>query len=153
MELKEYFETAKGTGVLATADLNGKVDVAIYRHPYVMEDGTVAFIMADHLSHENLQSNPQVAYLFVEAGGGYKGKRLYLTKVKEETDPQRIAALRRRTTPASCHPSEREQRFLVHFRLDRVRPLVGNEPESNRLPRVRVVTASSPRGTFGASVR
>jgi len=129
MELKEYFETAKGTGVLATADSSGKVDVAIYGRPHVMEDATVAFIMADHLSHENLQSNPYAAYLFVEAGGGYKGKRLYLTKVKEETDPQRIAALRRRTTPAGCHPSEGEQRFLVHFRLDRVRPLVGNEPE------------------------
>lgn len=129
MELKEYFETVKGTGVLATADSSGKVDVAIYGRPHVMEDGTVAFIMADHLSHENLQSNRQAAYLFVEAGEGYEGKRLYLTKVKEEADPQRIAALRRRTTPASCHPSEGEQRFLVHFRLGRVRPLVGDEPE------------------------
>jgi hypothetical protein len=129
MELKEYFETVKGTGVLATADSNGRVDVAIYGRPHVMEDGTVAFIMADHLSHENLQSNPYAAYLFVEAGEGYKGKRLYLTKVTEETNPQRIAALRRRTTPAGCRPSEGEQRFLVHFRLDRVRPLVGDEPE------------------------
>jgi hypothetical protein len=130
MDLKEYFETAKGTGVLATADANGKVDVAIYARPHVLEDGGIAFIMADHLSHENLQSNPHAAYLFVEAGKGYEGKRLYLTKVNEETDAERIAALRRRTTPERCDPSEGEQRFLVHFRLDRVRPLVGDEPRS-----------------------
>lgn len=129
MDLKEYFETVKGTGVLATADANGKVDVAIYARPHVMEDGAVAFIMADHLSHENLQSNPYAAYLFIEPGGGYEGKRLYLTKVKEETDPERIAALRRRATPGGYDPSEGERRFLVHFRLDRVRPLVGDEAE------------------------
>jgi hypothetical protein len=129
MELKEYFETVKGTGVLATADSNRKVDVAIYGRPHVMENGTVAFITADQLSHENLRSNPYAAYIFVEAGEGYKGKRLYLTKVKEETDPRRIAALRRRPMPAGCHSSDGDQRFLVHFRLDRVRPLVGDEPE------------------------
>jgi len=28
--------------------------------------------------------NPHAAYLFVEEGHGYKGKRLYLTKIKEE---------------------------------------------------------------------
>lgn len=127
MDLKEYFETVKGTGVLATADSNGKVDVAIYGRPHVMEDGTVAFIMADHLSHENLQSNPHAAYLFIEAGGGYQGRRMYLTKVKEETDPERIAALRRRPAPGGYHPSEGEQRFLVHFRLEQVRPLVGDD--------------------------
>jgi hypothetical protein len=129
MDLKQYFETVKGTGVLATADSKGNVDVAIYARPHVMEEGDIAFIMADHLSHENLQSNPHAAFLFIEAGEGYKGTRLYLTKVKEETDPERIAALRRRPAPGGYHPSEGERRFLVHFRLDRVRPLVGDEAE------------------------
>lgn len=35
-------------------------------------------------THHNLQSNPHAAYLFVEEGHGYKGKRLYLTKIEEE---------------------------------------------------------------------
>lgn len=33
MGLRDYFENAKGTGVLATADADGKVDVAIYSRP------------------------------------------------------------------------------------------------------------------------
>lgn len=129
MDLKEYFDTVKGTGVLATADSDGNVDAAIYARPHVMDDGTLAFIMAGHLSHENLQSNPHAAYLYIEAGEGYKGKRLYLTKVKEETDAERIAALRRRATPGGYDSSEGKQRFLVHFRLDRIRPLVGDQAE------------------------
>ena len=47
MELKEYFESAKGVGILATADSKGHVDVAVYSRPHFMEDGSLAFIMRD----------------------------------------------------------------------------------------------------------
>jgi hypothetical protein len=80
MELKEYFEKVKGMGVLATSDSEGKVDVAIYAKPHFMDDGTIALIMADKLSHHNLESNGHAAYLFKEEGPGYKGVRLFLTK-------------------------------------------------------------------------
>jgi hypothetical protein len=85
--------------------------------------------MADRLSHANLQSNPHAAYLFVEAGQGYKGRRLYLTKIAENTDPQKIDALRRRPLPAECGV-DGQSRYLVHFHVDRVRPLVGDGPEA-----------------------
>ena len=35
---------------------------------------------------------------FIEAGQGYQGKRLYLRKVSEEKETDRLYALRRRTT-------------------------------------------------------
>ena len=44
MTRRDYFETASGTGVLATADAGGKVDAAIYSTSHVLDDGTVAFI-------------------------------------------------------------------------------------------------------------
>jgi len=129
MTLSEYFEKTKGTGILATADSTGQVDTAVYARPHFVDEQTVAFIMADRLSHKNLQSNAHAAYLFVEHGEGYKGRRLHLTKLDEETDPQKIQALRRRPLPAECG-FERESRFLVHFRIDRVRPLVGDGSEA-----------------------
>lgn len=129
MALAEYFESAKGMGVLATANASGEVDAALYSRPHFIDERTIAFIMADRLSHQNLQSNPHATYLFVERGEGYKGKRLYLTKVVEETDPQKIQAIRRRPLPTECGV-ESESRFLVHFRVDRVRPLVGDTPEA-----------------------
>ena len=76
MDLKAYFESTKGHGVLATADASGRVNLAIFARPHVMEDNSVAFIMPHRLTHSNLQSNPQAAYLFLEAGPGYKGARL-----------------------------------------------------------------------------
>jgi hypothetical protein len=129
MTLSEYFEAAKGIGVLATANASGEVDGAIYARPHFLDEQTLAFIMADRLSHRNLQSNPRAAYLFIEHGGGYKGKRLHLTKVAEDTDPEKIRAIRRRPLPAECGVKA-ESRYLVTFRVDRVRPLVGDGQET-----------------------
>jgi hypothetical protein len=126
MGIQEYFEATKGFGVLATASADGAVDQAVYARPHVVDDETVAFIMADRLSHRNLQSNPHAAYLFREGAAGYAGKRLHLTKVSEETDQEKIHALRRRKTPVACEPGEGEVRYLVTFHVDRVRPLVGD---------------------------
>jgi hypothetical protein len=121
MELKDYFESTKGVGVLATADADGKVDAAIYARPHFMEDGTLAVIMRDRLTHHNLQSNPHAAFLFIEDGPGYKGKRLFLTKLREEQDSELLHSLRRRQYPND----KAEAKFLVFFKLDKELPLVG----------------------------
>ena len=39
MELSRYFEQAKGIGVLATADAQGKVNSAIYARPHFLDEG------------------------------------------------------------------------------------------------------------------
>jgi Pyridoxamine 5'-phosphate oxidase len=99
MDLRTYFDKAKGHGVLATSDDQGRVNMAIFSRPHVFDDQTIAFIMPQRLTHSNLQSRPHAAYLFVEDGPGYKGKRLYLTKIKEEQDTELLHSLRRRTYP------------------------------------------------------
>ena len=122
MTLKEYFETNKGLGVLSTADSEGKVDAAIYSRPHFIEDGTMALIMRDRLSHTNLQSNPHAMYLFKEDGPGYKGKRLFITKLKEEKNTELLESLRRRKDAYE----DGEDRFLVYFKVDKEVPLVGD---------------------------
>ena len=87
MKLIEYFDRKRGLGVLSTADGDGKVDAYIYARPYFIQDGTLAFIMRDPLSHHKLQSNPYATYLFKEEGTGYSGKRLFLTRAREEKIP------------------------------------------------------------------
>ena len=124
MDLKAYFEEAKGHGVLATADASGRVNAAIFGRPHVMEDNSVAFIMPHRLTHNHLQSNPKAAYLFLETGPGYKGKRLYLTKIREEQDTDLLYSLRRRTYSAEKEKQE-GPRFLVFFQVDQVLPVVG----------------------------
>jgi len=125
MELADYFESVSGIGILATADADGRPNVALYARPHVMTDGTVVFLMADKKSHANIAENPHAAYIFVETGAaGYHGKRLYLTKVAEKQDSPRADELRRHDHHEPSH-SRGVSTFLVTFRLDSVAPLTG----------------------------
>ena len=123
MSLAEYFENVEGIGILGTADAAGKVDLALYARPHVIDENTVAFIMGDHLSHDNLSSNAHAAYLFVERGETYNGLRMYLTRTHEETDPKKIEAMRRKSRGEQDYTGS--PRFLVQFQVDEVRRLVG----------------------------
>ena len=61
MNLKDYFENTKGVGVLATADADGKVNVAVYARPHFLDpedDDSPTFIMNERLSYANVQANP-----------------------------------------------------------------------------------------------
>jgi pyridoxine/pyridoxamine 5'-phosphate oxidase len=125
MKIREYFKTAKGRGVLATADSSGKVDVAIYALPHVIDEGTIAFIMTDKLTHQNLQSNSHAAYLFTEEEEEFKGVRLFLTKIREEKDSEKLEQIRRKE-----YPNLKGKEFLVYFKVEKVVPLIGPGAES-----------------------
>ena len=127
MKLSEYFENAKGVGVLATTDAAGQVNQAIYAKPFFLnkdDDQTCSFVMANRLTHDNVLHNPSAAYLFIEQGEGYAGKRLSLMVLEEETTPEKIKQLRRCT---ALGISEEDSKYLVHFHIEGVRPLLGNE--------------------------
>jgi hypothetical protein len=124
MDLAHYFETMKGKGVLATADDQGHVNVAVYGRPHVVDEDTIAFIMPDRLTHHNLQSNTHAAYLFIEEGPGYKGIRLFLSRVREEEDSELLRSIRRRTYTTEKE-GEETTRYLVFFEVDKILPLIG----------------------------
>lgn len=122
MTIKDYFSSTKGKGVLSTSDSSGNVDSAVYSRPHFMEDGTLAFIMHDRLTHANLTSNPKAVYLFIEDGKGYKGKRLFLNKLREEENSPLIEEIQRRYY--DLEPGEK--RYLVFFEISKELPLVGS---------------------------
>ncbi len=123
-DLKSYFENTEGTGILATSDAEGNVNAAIYARPHILEDGNLAMIMRGRLTRQNLLENPRAAYLFIEQGPGYKGCRLYLKRISEEKDIEKIKSLKRRCPTTDSDPDNNEL-FLVTFRLDKTLPLIG----------------------------
>ena len=122
--LAKYFENNKGLGVLSTASADGAVDSAIYARPHVIDDTTVAFVMRHRQTHANLQSNPRACYLFVQQGPGYVGRRLHLTLLREEKDHALVETMRRRR---KTHVEDADPASVVYFRIDQIRPLVGDE--------------------------
>jgi hypothetical protein len=126
MDLQEYFKDSKGHGILATADAQGLVNVAVYASPHIMDSQTIAFIMPDRLTHHNLQSNGSAAYMFMEEGKGYKGVRLFLTKLREEKDSELLKSIRRKEY--ALEKGEEDPRFLVFFKVDKVLSIIGAKP-------------------------
>ena len=127
MELKQYFASVKGTGILSTADDKGIVNAAVYATPHTMEDGLIAFIMRERKTYANISLNPSACYVFIEAGK-LTGTRLYLTKVKEEQDSELLFSLRRRHKAA--HSEKEGPLHLVYFSVDNILPLVGTGEEA-----------------------
>ena len=126
MHMQEYFENRQGVGVLSTADSDGKVDAAIYAKPHVLEDGTIAFIMRDRLTHKNIKANPHAVYLFIENAGGYKGIRLFLKKVREDDDAELIKRMTRRCLTAE-EDAAKGPKFLVYFEVEKILNLIGGD--------------------------
>jgi hypothetical protein len=124
MKLSEYFEKREGVGVLATADADGNVNAALYGRPHFFDDETLAFIAAEKLTHANLQSNPHAVYLFKEMDR-YEGRRLYLTKIREEKDSPLIEEIRRKKYPEVEGKYKTGPQYLIYFHLDKVLPLIG----------------------------
>ncbi len=126
MDLYEYFKNKEGIGVLATSDSDGVVDMAVYAKPEIVNDSMIAFVMKERLSHQNLKTNPHAAYMFIEKDGEYTGKRLYLTKVREETNTHIVEEYIKRQ-PYIAEPEDDSNKYIVYFQVDNIWPLIGDE--------------------------
>lgn len=126
MNLSDYFENTDGTGILATCDPDHDVDQAIYSKPFVVDETTVAFVMKERLSHQNLQRHLKACYLFLEKGADYQGVRLYLTVQREEKNRSLIEVLREKQ-PCIYPKEDDSDKFLVFFEVNRTRSLVGDD--------------------------
>ena len=73
--------------------------------------------MAARLTHDNVGHNPSAAYLFLENGEGFAGKRLSLIVGNEEVDAEKIKAIRRRY---NLPIGEEDCQYLVHFHIEGV---------------------------------
>lgn len=122
MKLSEYFADKTGLGVISTADKNGVVNSAVYAKPHTLDNGNLAFIMRDRLTHANIKENPYANFLFIEHDHGFHGIRLQLEMVDEITDPELIEMLSRRATG-----DEAEERFLVSFKVLKTLELIGGK--------------------------
>jgi hypothetical protein len=124
MKLGDYLESKKGIGILSTADSEGKLTTAIYSKPHVLEDSTIAFIMRERLSYNNLQTNPHAAFMFIEESATYQGIRLFLKKIREENNPDLIKQMtRRHLTPEE--DKQKGPKHLVLFTIEKILPLIG----------------------------
>jgi len=124
MKLSNYFDKVKGFGTLSTADSKGNVNASAISKPFVVDEGTVAFVMTNNLTHRNLRSNPRAAYFFIEKSEKYDGVRLHLTRIRESRDMAAIEEIRKKRYPIFSTKYSQASKYAVYFNVDKVLPLV-----------------------------
>ena len=99
--------------------------MAVYAKPVVVDPSTIALVMKERLSHRNLQKHLKACYMFIENGPAGKGIRLSLSMQREDKNRSLVEKLRQQQ-PCMFPKEDDSDKFLVIFRVDRVRPLVGD---------------------------
>ncbi len=124
MDIKKYFATHEGTGVMATSDRSGNVNMAVYARPHVFDDLTVGFIMRNRLTRKNLLENDHAGYLFRERGESHSGVRMKLRLLSESTDHELLATSRKPGYDKG-READGEARFLATFAIEKCYALIG----------------------------
>lgn len=126
MDLYNFFENNKGTGVLSTANVDGEVNSAIYARPHIKDDFAL-FICLQRKTLENLMQNPNAHYLFRVDGAGYEGIRLGLLLQEIREDEDEIKKLRRR------HLTSEQKEYVLVFKITKTQPLIGSSFQEESL--------------------
>ena len=75
-KLMEYFNKQPRIGTLSTAGKDGKVDVAYFGSPRMIDEKTIIMAVRKNQTFANLQENPNAAFMIMEqasAPPGWKG--------------------------------------------------------------------------------
>jgi hypothetical protein len=84
-KLMDYFNKRPRLGTLSTASKDGRVDVAYFSSPRMVDENTVTMVLYKDRTLANLQENPHAVFMIMEPGktfSEWKGVRVYL-KMKE----------------------------------------------------------------------
>ena len=123
MKLSELFKEA-GRGVIATSNMQGEVNVAVYATPHVVDDSTLAWGMTEGRTYNNIMENPLAAYLFMYAGAGYTGARLGLKLKGIENSGEMLDVIKARTLEIVGAGAAEAVKHVAYFTVVEIRPLI-----------------------------
>jgi hypothetical protein len=123
MTLSELFKEA-GRGVIATSNMQGEVNVAVYAAPHVVDDETLAWGMTEGRTYHNVMENPGAAYLYMYAGAGFSGARLGLKLKGIENSGEMLDAVKARTRHIVSPGAAAAITHVAYFTVVEVRPLI-----------------------------
>jgi hypothetical protein len=126
-KLMEYFNKNPRIGTLSTSGKGGKVDVACFGSPRMIDEKTVVISTAKNRTFANLQENPNAVYMIIEPGKtvlDWKGVRVYLKMKEFATSGEMLDAIRSQTAKFVGEEAAKMIYAAVTFEVGEVRPVV-----------------------------
>jgi hypothetical protein len=126
-KLVEYFNKQPRMGCLSTSGKDGKVDVACYGSPRMVDDQTVVVALRKNRTFGNLQENPNAVFMIMEPGKTsleWKGIRVYLKMKGYETSGENLERARVHAAKAAGEEAAKALHAVVTFAVEEVRPII-----------------------------
>ncbi len=123
-QLKEMFQE-NGIGIMASSDADGWVNMAIYSPPIITAEGLLVFGATERLTYKNIKENPRAMFMFVCPDKGWKGARIRLSLVKDETSGPMLEKVRERFKEMGYYYLASEICHALYFKIEEIRPIKG----------------------------
>jgi len=123
----EYFNKQPRIGTLSTSSKDGKVDVAVYGSPHMVDEKTVVMALGKNRTLANLQENPNAVFMIMEPGQSimdWKGIRVYLKMRSCDTSGKELDTLRGEIARVAGEEAAQMIHAAVAFDVGEIRPLI-----------------------------
>ena len=126
-KLMEYFNKQPRLGVISTSSKDGKVDSAVVGSPQMIDEKTVIVALGQGRTFENLQENPNAAYLIMEPAEEllkWKGIRVYLRMKEAIISGPKLDIYKNEVAEILGKQAADMIKVLATFEVVEVRPLI-----------------------------
>jgi hypothetical protein len=126
-ELMDFFNHRPRNCLLVTSNDEGRVDIAVYGSPTMIDENTVVLSTRENRSYQYLRKNPQAAMIVVEPGEisrASKGVRIYLEMTAIESTGDLLDKFKVEVGRRAGRVAAEGINAAIRFKITEVRPLV-----------------------------
>lgn len=126
-KLMEYFNANQAKiGTLSTANKAGKVDVAHFGTPQMIDEQTIVMGIGKNRTFDNLQANPNAVFMIMEPGEAppeWQGVRLYLIMTSCQTSGEMLENIKTKVAEMAGEGAAKMMHAAVTFEIQEIRPV------------------------------
>ena len=125
-KLMDYFNKMPRLGTLSTANKAGKVNVAYFGSPRMIDEKTIFMGCGKNRTFANLQENPNAVFMIMEPGNSppeWKGVRLYLKMTECETSGKKLDMLKAQIAEKAGAAAAKMMHAAITFEIEELRPV------------------------------
>ncbi|UCF93458.1 MAG: pyridoxamine 5'-phosphate oxidase family protein [Desulfobacterales bacterium] len=125
-KLMEYFNKQPRLGTLSTSSKDGKINVAYFGSPRMVDEKTVVMGLGQNRTFAYLQENPNAVFMIMEPGktlSEWKGVRVYLQMTDCQTAGAKLDQIRAKIAEVAGEGAAKMIHAAVTFAIQEIRPL------------------------------
>jgi hypothetical protein len=124
-KLMDYFNKQPRLGTLSTSGKDGKVNVAYFGSPRMVDEKTIVMGLGKNRTFANLQENPHAVFMIMEPGKAiteWKGVRVYLKMKECQTSGEKLDQIKAQIAKVAGESTAKIVYAAVIFEVNEIRP-------------------------------